>query len=502
MLSELAHSLVSLRRNHPAWLLLASRNAPLTLSTLQILVDSHPDGVDYDDAVEQLSEVFTIYANDSEFETGGENHALAARKELRKWIKSGLIVEREGQIMATDALQRSLAFLNALEEKSMTSTASRLATVQREIENLEAKLSPDQERRSRLLQEKIAALEEEIEAVKRGDFEVLDGATAAEGIREVYQLAVSLRADFRRVEDSYREADRELRQRIIGEQHHRGEIVDELLAGHEALVGTPEGQVFEGFHRQLVQTADLEKMKSRLRSILDNDNADKALERKQRRDLRELVPSLVKESERVIQARARSERDVRSFLTSGLADEQLRVGALLQEIFRVALDVDWRSQKVRRAPGPLPPVAVSCPNIRVAERLLFKDAEADAAGDLDLSVAAGDPTQMDDEFWRAYRALDRAALFESTLRQLRERGEAMTLGDLASALPPTHDLETLSYWLAMARQAGIGIAAENEAEIENIDLFDEEETEWTRFRAPLLALTHEAVAALKPENME
>jgi hypothetical protein len=46
-------------------------------------------------------------------------------------LKRGLIVERDGQIMATDALQRALRFLDSLEDQAMTSTASRLATVQR-----------------------------------------------------------------------------------------------------------------------------------------------------------------------------------------------------------------------------------------------------------------------------------------------------------------------------------------------------------------------------------
>ncbi len=44
---------------------------------------------------------------------------------------------------------------------------------------------------------------------------------------------------------------------------------------------------------------------------------------------------------------SKSERDVRSFLKSGLADEQIRIGAILQELFQVAYDVDWQSQKVR-----------------------------------------------------------------------------------------------------------------------------------------------------------
>ena len=380
----------------------------------------------------------------------------------------------------------------------MTSTASRLATVQREIENLAARLSANQEDRTRLLEEQISVLKAEVDRVKRGEFEVLEGAAAEEGVRDMYQLATSLQADFRRVEDSYREADRDLRQRIISEEHHRGEIVDELLTSHETLVGTPEGQVFEGFHKQLVQTADLEKMKSRLRAILANDNSERALERKQRRDLRELVPNLVRDSERVIQARARSERDVRSFLNSGLADEQLRVGAMLQEIFRVGLQIDWSSQKIRRSPGPLPPVAVATPNLRVIERLLVKEVDGDAKEDLDLRIDEGDPALMDEEFWRAYEALDRGELFASTLALLRERGEPLTLGALAAALPPTHDLETLTYWLAMAREAGIEINGARES----IELLEEGTGKGTRFNVPLVPLTHEAAANLQPENLE
>lgn len=492
----LSEQLIQLRRNHAAWLLLASRNAPLTLASLRLLIDAHPDGIDFEEAAEHLTAIFAENANDPEFELG-DNHTVAARKELRQWLKRGLIVERDGRLLATDALQRSFQFLDSLEDQAMTSTASRLATVQRAIETLEAQLSHSQRAREQSLNRRIAALEAELEAVRSGDFEVLSGLRAEEGIREVYQLAVSLRADFRRVEDSYREADRELRQRIISERQHRGEIVDELLDGHQALVETAEGQVFESFHQQLVKSAELQIMKRRLRSILENENTDRALERKQKADLRSIVSRLVQESERVIQARARSERDVRGFLKSGLADEQIRVGAILQDLFQVALDVDWQSQAVRRTPGPLPPVGVAVPNLPLAERLLVKAVDGEASDDLNLTVREADPADMDDEFWHAYRALDRARLFEATVAHLRRSGRPLTLAALAEALPPTHDLETLAYWLAMAREAGI----EFDEEQETIDLFDEAEG-WTRFSTPTVELALEAVERLEPGNLE
>lgn len=496
MTRELSQHFVMLRRNHAAWLLLASPRAPLILASLKTLLEAHPGGIGFEDAVAHLAAALQEYANDVEFDVEGDS-ALVARRELRQWIKRGLIVERDGQLLATNALQRAMTFLDSLEVQAMTSTASRLATVQRAIEDLDAQLSHSQSGRIQQLKARIELLERELEAVKAGHFEVLDGRQAEEGIREVYQLAMSLQADFRRVEDSYREADRSLRQRIISEKRNRGEIVDELLGRHDTLVQTTEGQVFEGFHQQLVKSDELEQMKGRLRSILNNKNIDKALQRKQKGDLRLLVARLVQDSERVIQARARSERDVRSFLKSGLADEQIRVGALLQGIFQAALNVDWQSQTVRRALGPLPPIAVSAPNLPLIGRLLVKQVDQDDPGDLDLTPAEADPTDLNEEFWQAFRALDRARLFEQTIAHLRASSKPLTIGELVKALPPTHDLETLVYWLTMARQAGIEM---DESE-ESIELFDEEDG-WIRFHVPKAQMTYGPVADLDPGSLE
>lgn len=253
MTRELSQRLIALRRNHPAWLLLASRNGPLTLC-LKSLVDAHPRGMNYQDAIDQLSESFADFTNDSEFDLEGDL-GLTARRELRHQIKRGLVVERDGQLLATNALQRAFHFLDSLGDESMTSTASRLATVQRAIESLEVQLSQNQSERARSLGARIESLKSELAAVNAGDFDVLDGIDAEEGIREVYQLAISLQADFRRVEDSYREADRDLRQQIINERQNRGEVVDELLESHERLIRTVEGQVFESFHHQLGQSS-------------------------------------------------------------------------------------------------------------------------------------------------------------------------------------------------------------------------------------------------------
>ena len=496
MARETVSKYISLRRNHPAWSLLASPKGPLILASLKSLIDSSPGGVVLEEAVERLATVFADYANDSEFDLG-EDHPLAARREIRQWIKRGLIVERDGKILATDAFQRALLFLDSLEDHSMTSTASRLATVQRAIELLEVQLSRSQKDRERAIQTRMELLAIELQAVRTGVFDVLDGKQAEEGVREVYQLAMSLQADFRRVEDSYRQADRQLRQRIISENQNRGQIVDELLNGHEQLVQTVEGQVFESFYAQLVKSSELHDMKSRIRSILENGNSDKALSRKQKAELKQLVSRLVYESERVIQARSHSERDVRGFLKSGLANEQLRVGALLQEIFQAALELDWQSQKIRRTDSPLPPIAISMGNLPLVERLLPKQIENDSESQLELVETHADPAGMGDEFWNAYRAMNREEVFRNTLEILKRDGQKLTIGQLAKAIPPTHDLETLSFWLAMARQAGVELGQG----AQSIDLHDQRDGD-TRFEVPWVEMAIEDVEDLKVESLE
>lgn len=480
---------VSARSQHPAWLLLASRRAPLVLGCLRTLFERAHDGIPMEDALQALSEMLAAYASQELYEIDPDATHLQAGRELREWIKRRLVVEREGRIYATDALESAIQFVDSLDSRIMTSTASRLSVVQREIENLETGLNPSPTGRIASLRRRIQDLEHELAQVEAGNVIVLDEAQAIEGIREVYNLATSLRADFRRVEDSWREADRALRHSIISEQSHRGEIVDRLLDGQDALLNTPEGRVFESFQQQLRQSAELETMRERLRTILRHPAVPKALNRPQQRELRWLALRLVRESQAVLQARARSERDVRGFMKTGLAAEHHRVGQLLNDLFNLALRVDWQRQSERRKPACLPPVGVAITGVPAIERLRFKTLDDDDTGELDLSLKPAGLEQIDDDFWDAFDGLDREALIQDTLAVLAEQGRPVSLGELASLLPPAHDLETFALWLAMAREAGIEVLKE---ERQLVELVDEDEQRW-RFNLPYVGLDHEAL---------
>lgn len=476
---------VSARKQHPAWVLLASRRAPLVLGCLSALFEQDDDGIAEEDALQALTEMLAEYAAQDEYDIDSENPRLLAGRELREWIKRGLVIERGQRLYATDALSAAIRFIESLDNRIMTSTASRLSVVQREIETLEVGLNPNPASRIASLKKRIKALQQELAEAEAGDIPVLSEPEAIERIREVYGLATGLRADFRRVEDSWREADRQLRQAIMTEQLHRGQIVDQLLDGQAALLNTPEGRVFESFQEQLRQSTELDVMVERLRTILSHPAAEKALQRGQMQDLKGLPRRLVKESQAVLQARARSERDVKGFLKTGLATEHHRVGQLLNEIMQVALELDWQRQATRRETSPLPPVGVSLGMLPVPERLRFKALDSLGKDELDLTTQAADLSALDEEFWQALDGLDREAILQQTIQLLAQQGRPLTLAELAEHLPPVHDLETFALWLGMAREADIEIKTQD---YQQIELTDDAQRRWV-FNLPYLAMS-------------
>ena len=452
---------IAARQQNAAWLLLASRRAPLMLSCLEALFEHQRDGVPLDDAVQALADMLAAHANLPDFEIDTADITAQARRELRDWIRRALITEREGRIHETDALKTALRFVAQLDSRLMTSTASRLAVVQREIDNLATALDPHPQSRAEHLERRIQDLQRQLDDVRAGHLPLLTDAQAIEGIREVFALATSLRADFRRVEDSWRAADRTLRQAVLSAEQHRGAVVDQLLDGHAQLLNTPEGRVFESFQQQLDNQSELAEMHVRIRSILGHPACGQALDDLQHSALRLLRQQLIKEAKVVQAVRARSEREVSQFMKTGQAAENQRVGQLLNDILQQALSVDWQRQAVRRQPAPLPPLGVALSGLPLIERLRIKSLDSGGhSANLLLTTQYADLNQVDDEFWHAFEGLDRKALLQQTLAVLEQSNTPMTLAALAQALPPgEHDLETLTLWMALAREASEGDTA-------------------------------------------
>lgn len=447
----------------------------MILYCLKPLFDHQNQRVTLQDAERQLADMLTSFINDSDLGLSNSDPLAEAKRELRAWIKRGLLIERDGQLQATDALQRSLRFVEGLDKRhSMTSTASRLGVVQREVATLSVRLGTNPQMAAEHLRGQIAELEQQLHDIEQGAFVACSDEEAEESIADLYNLAMSLLADFRRVEDSYRDADRSLRQAMIQQTQHRGVMVDGLLDAHDALLQTPEGQVFSNFHDQLREAVSLASMREHMINVLKHPAATRILSREQQAELRLLKMLLTREAQQVVRARARGEQDVKNFIQTGLATEHHRVGHLLTQLLEQALHLDWSRQSLRRSSAPLPQMGVTMASVPLVERLRFKEVPTDDKPSLDLHATHLSLAEVGDAFWEAFNTLDRQALWQATHSLLAIHDAPLRIATLAELLLGAqkcgsdeapidspekndvntnfreHDLEVITLWLGMA----------------------------------------------------
>jgi hypothetical protein len=141
-------------------------------------------------------------------------------------------------------------------------------------------------------------------------------------------------------------------------------------------------------------------------------------------------------------------------------------------------------------------VAVSIPHLPLLQRLRFKDPDDETTADFDLSKTSGSIDDVGEEFWHALDGLDRGALHRDTLRTLEAMARNLSLGELAEVLPPTHDLETLAFWLGLGRES----EAEFHDDRETCEIPDRHGI-LTRFDVPLISLEAAAVARVDLDTL-
>ena len=252
----------------------------------------------------------------------------------------------------TDALKTALRFIAQLDGRMMTSTASRLAVVQREIDNLAAALNPDPQSRTEHLQRRIADLQQQLDDVQAGRIAELTPEQAVEGIREVYALSSACGRTFggggfvARGRPALREA-------IISARHHRGAVMDQLLTV------TPTCLTRKRAACLTVSTSNFPtKPADRDAPAHPPDPGAPGC-----RTRRWMACSTARcacwcssssAKPRPCRLCGRSEREVSQFMKTGQAAENQRVGQLLNDVLEQALRIDWQRRpcaKTRRCPA-------------------------------------------------------------------------------------------------------------------------------------------------------
>ena len=499
---SLAKQYRQMRYTNEAWRLLTARRAPLILACAERLFINSHDSVSMNDAIELLARCFDEFANDSDFDIHQKDTYVLAKTEWQTWLKRGLIVEKNQVVFATDALQKVISFIKTLDEATiMTSTASRLQTVQSEVQKVYSALNPNKADRENYLQAQIDQLQAELERVRQGDFQILSDTEAIEQIQNIYQLSTGLYVDFRRVEDSYRVMDQKLREDAIRDNFHRGDMLTGLLDSHEQLINTPEGRVFYNFN-QALQRDTLDALKDHIRQIISYPITAQSLNARQLYEFSQLTYTLTREARRVNRAKQQIEHDVKNFVQSVQSSEHHRVGALLKQLFQYALAIDWQNRSTQQSFRNYPHFAPAVHRVPIVARTSINQALVhDEVTTLNLQTKHVSLDQFDSSFWQAFDRLDEAAWLQQIKDSLQTIGQPVSVAALlrCQAPPKRHDLEAIAFLMALARYVAANF--DHAIDYEYVDLIDEQGALW-RYRLPKVVLEYPIVAKIQLEDLQ
>ena len=202
-------TLEALRRQHPAWRLLAAESAALVASFLQrVFVLPNRRVIAQADLAELLED--TLYALREQRGAGVypkgaleylNDWAANDRGWLRKFYPPG---SDEPHFDLTPATERALAWLVSLSERSFVGTESRLLTLFELLRQMSEGSETDPQTRVRELQRKRDEIDAEIARVQAGDMPLLGDTAVKERFTQFATLARELLADFREVEQNFR----------------------------------------------------------------------------------------------------------------------------------------------------------------------------------------------------------------------------------------------------------------------------------------------------------
>ena len=402
-------------RRQPLWRLLAATNAPVILGLLQTHLYENERSLPASLLHERLTRDL------DELRARGHDLPQTAQAYVADWLREGYLERRlppgagEETYELSTAGAQAIRIASAWIQPHTAATESRLTLVIAAMIRLAEDTDRDRSLRIARLHAERQRIDAEIAAIEGGELRVLSDDTALERAREIIALAGELVGDFRRVRDHFAELNRDLRERIMDSDGHRGAVLDAVFAGIDLIEESEAGRTFAAFWRLLTDP----EQSARLNQAIDDISA------------RDFATRL-----NLVQSR--------EYL------EQRRINSLLRDAQRAALPL----KNTLRANTPLP-YALEPGGARLrslsqwtlydpATRAPSSKMHDGTAAEIDLDSVRALVEQSEIDF----RTL------KHQIRTLLQNRSQISIGEILAAYPAAQGLGSIVGLLALARRYG------------------------------------------------
>lgn len=433
---------------HPSLKLLRLKHAPLIASFLhQQFKQRHRITIPQNELVEKLED--TIEAL---HETEPSLFPRPAQDYLDQWCNEHELLHKyhtdndELVFELTPAAEKAIGWLEDLHGSDFVGTESRFLRIFEMLEEMATRSSEDVTDRLAYLEAQKAIIEQEIETIQRtGTVERFSGRQLRERFLEANEATRRLLADFREVEQNFRDLTRHLQEQQLQSDLHKGAVVEQLLDADEQLRQSDQGRSFYAFWQFLTQPQQQDALQTYLDTVYNLPELQPLDEQQQ--TLRRLKRSLLLAGDKIIQSNQRLAEQLRRMLDEQYRAENRRVTELVFDIKRLAI------RQVDEPPADRDFIELEdAPEVWLPlERPLWEpsrtptfDNEALDMGEADLSAA--DLTPL---YSRAY--VDETRL-RRQIDTLLTRQPTVTLGELTRHYPIEQGVpEVITYFLIASR---------------------------------------------------
>ncbi len=475
-----------LRRSHPAWRLLSSDNAPLVIGFLHYaFVQPNIRALAEPELVSQLED----YLFHLREHAGEHLYPKAARDYLGDWAADERGWLRRYYPAHSDephydlmpATEQAIHWVTSLDDRpQFVGAESRLRMVFDLLRELVHGAETDPEAQIRELERQRADLDQRIQSLQEGQLERLDPTRLRERFLQAQSTARGLLADFRQVEQNFRDLDRQVRERIATWDGTRGSLLGDIFGEQDAIAESDQGRSFRAFWDFLMSPARQEELTALLERALDLEPVS-ALQPDPR--LRRIHYDWLEAGETTQRTVARLSQQLRRFLDDQAWLENRRIMDLIRNIEQQALALrdNAPSATVMELDEPAPTIELPM------ERPLFTPPLKPDIQDMILQEGDTDvdPAALFEQAW-----VDREQL-RGHIRHALHRHAPVSLAAVVEEHPLEQGLAELVTYLAIASEDRNAVI--DETRTEHV-IWTDNEGRSRQARVPVILFNRETAA--------
>jgi len=262
-----------LLKTHRTVTLITADNAALIISFLFKSFKQNQNGFKTDTISEkELTEFLSDYLY---FLNKDDNQFTRQPKQyLTDWTNAGYLrkypVKNDVFLYElTAATENAFKLIDSLDKREFVGQESRLKNLFESLKELSSKSKRDRATRLKELIEKKKQIEQEIQDVENGKMDVLDDRQIKEQYFLIEETAKNLLADFRQVEQNFRDLDRRFRQKIITTTLVKGDVLEDLFQQQTNIFEEDQGKSFTAFWEFLLSHSKQEEFEKLITEVLN-----------------------------------------------------------------------------------------------------------------------------------------------------------------------------------------------------------------------------------------